>query len=257
LKINHNDMAKARNMGLFGVTAWLIFMAGAVRASDIDERQIFAELLAHNTLRSDALLEYTANRTYQIADTNGKVHAEEKGRMEFRAPDQKTFVVTSEEGSGLIRRLALNPLIASEIKAASGQDHHDSAISPANYNLELMGEEQLGDHRCYVLRATPRRSDKYLFAGKLWIDEQEYAVVRIEGRPAAKLSFWIKQAEFVREYQRVDGFWLPQRDTTVVQVRFYGQKVLSIDHRDYVVRGKARASSETTPAVFPLLGSSN
>ena len=230
-------MMRAKNLAFFGATAWLTFMPGAMSASNIDADHILAELLAHNTLRSDALLEYTANRTYQIADMKGKVHAEEKGRMEYRAPDQKTFVVTSEEGSGLVRRLALYPLVASEIKAASGKDHHDSAIGPANYTVELIGEEQLGDYHCYVLRARPKRPDKYLFEGKVWIDEQDYAVVRIEGQPAANLSFWIKRAEFVRQYQKVDGFWLPQRDTTVVQVRFYGRKVLTIDHRDYVVKG--------------------
>ena len=216
----------------------LLTLTAALSAAGNDEQQIFAELLAHNRLRSDALVEYAASRTYAIADLKGKTHAQEKGRMEYRAPDQKTFTVTSEEGSGLIRRLALSPLIASEIRAASGKDHHDSAITPANYTLELIGEEDVGAYHCYVLHAAPKRPDKYLFAGKVWIDAKDYAVVRIEGRPAANLSFWIKRAEFVREYQKVDGFWLPQKDTTVVQVRLYGKKVLTIDHRDYTVKGK-------------------
>jgi len=38
--------------------------------------------------------------------------------------------------------------------------------------------------------------------------------------------------------RKVDGFWLPLQDKTVVQVRFYGRKVLTIEHRDYVVKGK-------------------
>ncbi|HTP34198.1 MAG TPA: outer membrane lipoprotein-sorting protein [Candidatus Acidoferrales bacterium] len=226
-----------RSLALRGALVWLTLIP-AMSAAGIDEQQIFAELQARNSLRSDALQEYTANRTYQVADLKGKVHAQEKGRMEFRAPDQKTFTVTSEEGSALIRRLALSPLIASEIKAASGKDRHDSAISPANYTLGLIGEEDVGAYHCYVLHAVPKRPDKYLFAGKVWIDAQDYAVVRIEGHPAANLSFWIKRADFVREYQKVDGFWLPQKDTTVVQVRLYGKKVLTIDHRDYAVKGK-------------------
>jgi len=230
-------MDRMRSLALGGALVWHTVIP-AIGASSIGEQQIFAELQARNRQRSDALLEYTANRTYQIADPKGKVHAQEMGRMEFRAPDQKTFIVTSEEGSGLIRRLALTPLIASEIKAASGKDRHDSAISPANYTLELMGEEDVGAYHCYVLHAAPKRPDKYLFAGKVWIDAQDYAVVRIEGHPAANLSFWIKRADFVREYQKVDGFWLPQKDTTIVQVRLYGKKVLTIDHRDYAVKGK-------------------
>ena len=157
--------------------------------------------------------------------------------MEFRAPDKKTFATTSESGSVLVRRLALNPLIASEIDAASGKQHHDSAITPANYTLELLGQQQVGSYRCILARATPKRPDKYLFEGKVWIDSEDFAVVRITGHPAKKLSFWIERVEFVREYQKIDRFWLPQKDETHVQVRMYGQKVLTIDHQNYIVTG--------------------
>jgi hypothetical protein len=215
--------------------------------SGVTEGQIFAELLAHNELRKAALADYSALRTYQVVDLKGKVHAEEIGRMEFRAPDKKTFVVTSEKGSGLIRHLALNPLIASEIETAAGKEHHDSAITPENYTAALLGEQQVGPHRCFVMQAAPKRKDKYLFEGKLWIDVEDYAVVRIEGHPAKKLSFWIERADFVRQYQRIGGFWLPQRDETFVQVRLYGKKVLTIDHQDYFVNG-AQNKEVSTPA---------
>ena len=204
---------------------------------DIDESKLFTELLAHNELRNAALLGYTEQRTYEVTDTTGKVRAQESGQMEYRAPDKKTFVTTSESGSGLVRRLALNPLIASEIEAASGKQHHDSSITPANYTFELLGEQQVGPYHCFVVRATPKRRDKYLFEGKVWIDTQDFAVVRIAGHPAKKLSFWIERADFVREYQKIDGFWLSKKDETFVKVRMYGHKVLTIDHQNYTVTG--------------------
>jgi MucB/RseB N-terminal domain len=211
---------------------------------DIDESRLLAKLLAHNELRNAALLGYTELRTYQVIDMKGKVHAQESGQMEYRAPDKKTFVTTSESGSGLVRHLALNPLIASEIEAASGKQHHDSSITPANYTFELLGEQQVGPYHCFVVRAMPKRRDKYLFEGKLWIDTQDFAVVRIAGHPAKKLSFWIERADFVREYQRIDGFWLSQKDETFVKVRMYGQKILTIDHQNYTVAG-ARNTEES------------
>jgi hypothetical protein len=211
---------------------------------DIDESKLFTELLAHNELRNAALLGYTEQRTYEVTDTTGKVRAQESGQMEYRAPDKKTFVTTSESGSGLVRRLALNPLIASEIEAASGKQHHDSSITPANYTFELLGEQQVGPYHCFVVRATPKRRDKYLFEGKVWIDTQDFAVVRIAGHPAKKLSFWIERADFVREYQRIDGFWLSKKDETFVKVRMYGHKVLTIDHQNYTVTG-ARNTEES------------
>jgi hypothetical protein len=216
---------------------------------DIDEDRLFSELLTHNELRNVALLGYTELRTYQVTDMTGKVRAQESGQLEYRAPDKKTFATTSESGSGIVRRLALNPLIASEIDAASTKQHHDSAITPANYSLELLGEQQVGPYRCFVVRATPKRSDKYLFEGKVWIDTQDFAVVRITGHPAKKLSFWIERVNFVRKYQKIDGFWLPQKDETFVQVRMYGEKVLTIDHQNYIVTGARNTEESVQNAV--------
>jgi hypothetical protein len=198
--------------------------------------RVFAELVAQNEARNAALAEYTVLRIYQVIDLKGKVHAQVRGQMEYRAPDKKTFVVTSEAGSYLVRHLALNPLIAGEIAVATGKAHRDSSFTPANYTLDLLGEQQIGSYRCFVARAIPKRRDKYLFEGKVWIDSQDYAIVRIEGHPAKKLSFWIKRANIVRQYQKIGGFWLPQRDDTLVQVRLYGKHVLMINYQDYSVK---------------------
>lgn len=209
----------------------------------VTAEELFSRMTTRNDLRSAALRGYAVFRTYQVVDLKGKVHAEEIGRMEYRAPDKKAFFVTSESGSALVRHLALRPLIASEIEAATGRQHHDSSITPANYTLQLLGEQQVGGYHCYVAQAVPKRRDKYLFEGKIWIDAMDYAIVRIEGHPAKKLSFWIEQADFVREYEKIDKVWLSRRDQTFVHVRLYGKKVLTIDHRDYTVNDTDSAST--------------
>ena len=212
----------------------------------VTESQVLAELAAHNEERKAALHDYAVLRTYQVIDLRGKVHAEEIGRMEFFSPDKKTFTVTSESGSGLVRHMALNPLINSEIEAAAGKEHHDSAISTDNYSLNLLGEQQLGPYRCFVAEAVPKRKAKYLFEGRVWIDANDYSVVRIEGHPATKLSFWIQRADFVRQYQKVDRFWLPEKDQTLVQVRLYGKKILKIEHRNYVLNTGQSTNAQTS-----------
>jgi hypothetical protein len=268
--MERKDPATSHNKGalLFAVAAILaitIFAADTKAQSDgdelpqldavveplrpgVNESQVLAELAAHNEKRKSALHDYSVLRTYQVIDLKGKVHAEKIGRMEFLSPDKKTFTVTSESGSGLVRNMALNPLIRSEIETAAGKEHHDSAISADNYSLNLLGEQQVGSYRCFVAEAVPRRKDKYLFEGKLWIDVDDYSVVRIEGHPAKKLSFWIQRADFVRQYQKTDGFWLPQKDQTLVQVRLYGKKVLTIEHRDYAVNA---GQSKEARAIVP------
>ena len=243
------------------VPARLISQESSVRGALIDgalqpargdatAEQIFAELMRRNELRNAALRSYTVQRSYAVTDPKGKVHAQKTVRLDYRAPDTKSFITISEKGSPVVRHLVLNRLMESETEAASGKSHRDSTISAANYTFALLGEQDLGGNHCFVVQATPKRSDKYLFDGKVWIDAQDYAVVQIVGHPAKKLSFWVDKADFVRRYQKIGDFWLPLKDETSVHVRLYGTKILTIDHERYNVNdaqgAQVRGGSETT-----------
>ncbi len=177
-----------------------------------------------------------------MTNLSGKVHARETVRMEYHAPDKKRFVTASEEGSYLVRHLVLKRLIDSETSAAVGKEHRDSSITPANFSLRLLGQEQVGPRNCYVVEAIPKRQDKYLFAGKIWIDDRDFAIVKIAGHPAKKLSFWITRAEFERQYEKIGDFWLPVKDETLVDVRVYGKKILTIEHHIEMVNGVKSAT---------------
>src|SRR5467141_1179762 len=207
------------------------YRAPAVLVGD----EVIANMLERNRLRNEQLQRYLAVRTYEIRNSDGKLAAQAVVRVEYRAPDKKTFNKTSEEGSGIVRHLVFDRLMQSETETSSGREHHDSAITTANYTFTLAGEEDLGPYHCFVLEAAPKREEKYLFEGKIWIDAEDFAIVRIAGHPAKKPSFWINRADFVRQYQRIDGFWLPYRDETSVEVKLYGRRVFTVDHQEYVI----------------------
>ena len=196
---------------------------------------IIARMLERNRLRNEQLQRYSAVRTYEIRNPEGKLAAQAVVHVDYRAPDKKTFNKTSEEGSGIVRHLVFDRLIQSESETSSGREHRNSAITTANYTFTLAGEEDLGPNHCFVLEATPKRKEKYLFEGKIWIDAEDFAIAKIAGHPAKKPSFWINRADFVRQYQRIDGFWLPCRDETSVEVKMYGRSVFTVDHQQYVV----------------------
>jgi outer membrane lipoprotein-sorting protein len=197
--------------------------------------EIIAQMIQRNLARNQQLQQYSAVRTYEIRNLEGKLAAQAVVRVEYLAPDKKTFSKTSEKGSSIVRHLVFDRLIQSESETSSGREHHNSAITTANYRFTLAGEEEVGPYRCFVLEAIPKRKEKYLFEGKVWIDAEDFAVVKIEGHPARKPSFWINRADFVRQYQRIDGFWLPCRDETSVDVKIYGRRVFTVDHQQYVI----------------------
>ena len=75
--------------------------------------------------------------------------------------------------------------------------------------------------------------------------EHHDSAMKIAGHPAKKPSFWVNRADFVREYQKLDGFWLPFRDETLVDVKMYGRKVFTVDHQQYVVNPANPVQEET------------
>ncbi len=214
-----------------------VFAAPPVDAAAAEARgnEIFTKLVEHNDGRTRRLERYTGTREYELRNDKDQLSAREVVRVEFRAPDSKNFETVSEEGSTWIRRFVFRGLIDSESEAASGREHRDSSITPYNYSFRYLGEQDLDGQPCYVVYATPKRVDKYLFEGTVWIDAHDFAVARIDGHPAKSPSFWIKRVNWVRNYGRVGDFWLPMQDETYTEVKIFGKKKLIIRYNDYVV----------------------
>lgn len=206
-------------------------------APKLSADEVISSLLENNRLREGRLRQYSVTRTYQVTNPSGGLVARTIASMEFRAPASKVFTTHSEEGSWVARRLVFRRLMESEAEAAAGRARQESVVGPGNYTFTLLGEEDVGGFHCIVVNAVPRRRDKYLFEGKVWIDSEDRAVVRIVGEPAKSPSFWIKHVNFVRQYQKIGEFWLPERDESENELKIHGKRILTIEHRDYRVNG--------------------
>lgn len=224
------------------VLSLLFLVAASLQAADISTvlapltgDEIFSRLIEHNRQRESLLRGYTVHRAYSATNRSGKLYAAEEVRMNYSAPDEKTFVTLSARGSWLVRDLVFSRLMQTEAAAARGKERSDSSITPVNYRFESLGAGEVGGRPCYAVQAIPLRKNKYLFEGQIWIDAAEFAIARIVAHPASNPSFWIRRVEFVRTYSKVGGLWLPSRDETVADIRIHGRKILTIDHGDYVL----------------------
>jgi hypothetical protein len=209
--------------------------SSSATAATTTANEIFDRVQRANADRAAALASYTSTRHYAVLEPGHPPDAEMVVSASFVAPSTKSFKTVSTHGVGWIHRRVFHGLMDAELDAAAGKQKVDSSISPANYAAQLMGTEQRNGRDCYVLALTPKRRDKYLFVGKVWIDKEDAAIARVEGEPAKSPSFWIVKAPFVREYQRIGGFWLPSRDETHSQIRFAGEYILEIQYADYQI----------------------
>ncbi|MGC2400261.1 MAG: hypothetical protein WA510_10780 [Acidobacteriaceae bacterium] len=70
--------------------------------------------------------------------------------------------------------------------------------------------------------------------------------MKITGHLAKSPSFWIKQVDFVRDYQKIGGFWLLSREEAVSVIRIFGKETLTVDYRNYTVKGLSAGRSLPT-----------
>ena len=202
-------------------------------ASSGEASAILERVQQANAVRDAALESYLSTRRYSVFEPGHESDAELVVSMQFVAPSTKTFKTIAAHGVGWIHRRVFGRLMEAEAEAASGQEKTNSAITPVNYAAQLLGHDWLSGRECYLLSLAPRRRDKYLFIGKAWVDKEDFAIARLEGEPAKSPSFWVVRSPFVREYQRVDRFWLPLQDETHTEIRFSGPYVLRIQYADY------------------------
>jgi hypothetical protein len=67
----------------------------------------------------------------------------------------------------------------------------------------------------------------------------------MSGHLAKRVSFWIDDANFVREYKRIGGFWLSYRDESFANFRTHGTRVLRVDHSQYVINSVSATATGT------------
>lgn len=235
---------------LVGLTASAVLFGQTALADDKPDSKIsnppntinlIQQFIEANKSRENKLRSLVSHRNYKV--THGaKVSAERNVQMRYSNTPSKTFSVLSETGSKIILSQVINPLQEAEILTARGELKSESSITPDNYNFEFDSLDIAEGRPCFRLKASPIGKNKqYLFNGKIWIDVEDFAVVKIEGSPAKKPSIFINKISFVRTYQKIEGFWVPKFDKTVTIMGaltgFFTSKtyILTVEHKDFKI----------------------
>jgi hypothetical protein len=93
----------------------------------------------------------------------------------------------------------------------------------------------VGPVRTWVLRVTPKVDNKFTYRGRVWVSQDDFAVVRIQGEPAKNPSFWINHASFESVYTRRGDVWLPAKNVSSSHVRIGGEATMTIEYGTYPV----------------------
>jgi hypothetical protein len=205
--------------------------------SELTLRQVVEKLLKRNAERAKALQSYSCKRFYDL-DYKGfpkALHGEMTVEMNYRAPDRKDFKIVSERGPKWLINRVLKRLVETEREAEGPANRDKVELNSRNYDFTSLEHLATSDGCAYTLIVQPKMPSKFLYRGRIWVNEKDFAVCRIEAQPAQNPSMWITKTDIRHEYQKIGDFWLPLENRSVSTLRLNGRATLTIKYGDYEI----------------------
>ena len=118
-----------------------------------------------------------------------------------------------------------------------------AAINPDNYTFEDRGLEPGG---LAGVGVKPRRKDLLLVDGSIFLRPTDGDLVKLQGSLSKSPSFWTREVEIVRRYERVAGVRLPVAFESVANVFLAGRSTFTMIYTYQMVNGQPIPTA-TTP----------
>ena len=163
--------------------------------------------------------EYKVFRGYDPQPTS-----EVTAQIKFVPPDVKTYRIVETRGDSWGVKI-VHEMLNSETSGT--RKEHSTDISRANYDIVFLRRQSFRDVPEYVLAIFPKRKDKYLLRGQIWVDAHSFRIRQIEGVPAKSPSFWLKDLHITLLYGELGGMWVPVTYDAIATVRFLGEFTLA------------------------------
>ena len=180
-----------------------------------------------------SLRPYTVTRVYRLFGKERLASkAEVMADVTFIPPDVRRYTIQQANGTILGEKIVREML---EHEKEVVKNYSSTDISPANYDFHFIGEEEFGGQLCYALELSPRRKDKNLLRGKIWVDTTTYLIHRVEGQPARVPSWWLREVRIALVYGYVGGMWLQTASECTANVRLLGQHTIFSRDLDYKI----------------------
>ena len=223
-------------------------MPVSIANAPLSMEQVVANLVRMNLERSQALHAYHGTRIYRVNYNGfpGTRSAEMVVDVKYQSPGTKEFTIQSATGSRMIIDKVFKKLLEAEKEALAAETQRHTALNGDNYDFTLVGFESTPFGSMYVLIVEPKTKDKFLYRGRIWVDAEDFAVVRLEAEPAKNPSFWTKRNEVEQVYMKVNDFWLPSRNHSVTTIRLGGLAELTIQYNNYQITSADSVGKLTT-----------
>ena len=110
-----------------------------------------------------------------------------------------------------------------------------STLARANYTFQPDGIDDDGFARVLM---SPRRKERALVAGVMLLRPDQGELVRVEGRLAKNPSFWVRNVDIVRKYERIRGVVVPVSMDSKAHIRFLGAATFQMTYKYSEINGQ-------------------
>jgi len=208
-----------------------------------DANEIMAKVFLRDTQRESQSGGYAGHRRYVFDNEKMHKHAELVVDVQCDTGGAKHFNVIAEDGWKSANKHVLKKMLESESETSTPAIRPQTRLTADNYTFALVNSERVNDRLTYIVDVTPKRQDKYLMEGRVWIDAQDFAMVRAEGKPAHNPSFWTRSIRFVQQYRKSGSYWFPASTLSVTEARFFGTTKVNINYFDYQPNSESDVAS--------------
>jgi hypothetical protein len=201
------------------------------------------EALEKTQARTHPLVSYQVIREYQLSGAHdSRSDSDVVAELDFKPPTSKSYRIQkslgSDRGQRVVRRVLDN-----EIESASTDNQSRTALSRDNYDFAYIGDVILDGQPCYLLGLKPKRKEKNLISGQVWVDQHSFLVRQIEGEVAKTPSWWLKKVSVKLKFSDFNGNWLQSSVEAVADVRVFGPHTLTSHVLDYRVAGEVASTT--------------
>lgn len=221
---------------------WSLIVGAATVAGSpesVSLEQILRRMDEHDRAMSSFLKRYTCLRRYTLVNQRFHKKAELNVRMTYVAPGHKSFEVLSEQGPSILRQKVLRPMLEAETEAGRDDVRPNTRIVASNYDFKLLGLQVQQGRQAYLLEVIPKTRNKFLIRGRVWVDAEDFGIIRVEAVPAQNPSVFIHNTRVVQQSSRYGDVWLPQFNHSNTDSFLFGHTEVTIDSWDYKISEKA------------------
>jgi hypothetical protein len=147
---------------------------------------------------------------------------------------KETYEILSTNATGL-QKTIFKRILDGEVEAAA---HKDSEVNPDKYEGKPLGTRIIDGRECQVVQLTPKQRTKYVVDGSACVDTKDAAIVRLEGRLAKSVSFWVGKPYIVQDFRKIGQFWYSSMNRSTADVKLLGATELTIRYIDYQITPK-------------------